>query len=137
MPGIATSVAQRRARDEGGRRSACAVTEIEGPVLELIRDEDRLGRPEEKRREREHGRRPSTGWPASAVVPAAIKPMVLPSTVLPVEPLEILTPSSLLPDITLPPPLVVLPILFESESSIYTPCCTFPKSAVPAALVPM
>ena len=75
---------------------------------------------------------------AIAAVPAAFRPTRLPATRLPVDPGPLrVTPSSALPEITLPCAGVAPPMTLPAELSTKTPLCPLPRSNIPVASVPM
>ena len=86
-----------------------------------------------------------TRWPpalrsvlARAAVPAALVPIRLPWTTVPVVRLLLRkTPLPPFPEITLPVPAAVPPIVLFGELTTWTPTAPLARAAVPAALVPM
>ncbi len=79
-----------------------------------------------------------TPWPPlpRSAVPAALGPMRLPSTLFPVAPPTMLTPIPALPEMTLPAPAAVPPIVLFVAPSMITPLKPLPRAAVPSAFVP-
>ena len=73
---------------------------------------------------------------ARAWLPDTSAPILFPSIVLPVDPEKMRMPLSVLPEITLPSPLMVEPIVLLSEFSMRMPLAELGRLRVPVGSVP-
>ncbi len=72
-----------------------------------------------------------------SLIPVLSVPIRLPCTVVEVDELCIYTPFALLPEITLPSPLLVPPTTMPVLFATFTPSKLFPRSAEPLIFVPI